>query len=167
MSKESSDTKIMEVVINAFIDSQNVNLSIRDQGWPLDFGRFRKYLADKYGVKKAYLFIGYIRENEGLYTNLQKDGFILVFKPTLTIKGGAAKGNIDAELVLHAMIEWLNYDKAVIITGDGDFACLIDYFIQKGKLLKLIVPNRRKYSALLKKFRPYIAFMIDLEVKLG
>ncbi len=27
----------------AFIDSQNLNLSIRDQGWVLDFRRFRKY----------------------------------------------------------------------------------------------------------------------------
>jgi hypothetical protein len=42
----------------AFIDSQNLNLAIRDQGWMLDFGRFRKYLQDKYQVKKAFIFIG-------------------------------------------------------------------------------------------------------------
>jgi hypothetical protein len=30
--------------IYAFIDSQNVNLSIREQGWVLDFGKFKTYL---------------------------------------------------------------------------------------------------------------------------
>jgi len=55
----------------AFIDSQNLNLAIRGQGWHLDFGRFRTYLNDKYAVKKAFLFIGYIATNQNLYTQLQ------------------------------------------------------------------------------------------------
>ena len=42
----------------AFVDSQNVNLAIRELGWKLDFKRFRVYLREKYGVEKAYLFIG-------------------------------------------------------------------------------------------------------------
>jgi hypothetical protein len=67
----------------AFIDSQNLNLSIRDQGWVLDFKKFRTYLKDKYSITKAFLFIGYIHENQDLYTALQEFGYILVFKPTL------------------------------------------------------------------------------------
>jgi hypothetical protein len=47
----------------AFIDSQNLNLSIQEQGWKLDFGRFRIYLKDQYGVNKAFLFIGYVPTN--------------------------------------------------------------------------------------------------------
>ncbi len=34
----------------AFIDSQNLNLSIRALGWRLDFRRFRVYLKEKYEV---------------------------------------------------------------------------------------------------------------------
>jgi uncharacterized LabA/DUF88 family protein len=150
----------------AFIDSQNVNLAIKDQGWTLDFGRFRKYLVDKYGVERAFLFIGYIPENESLYIALQKDGFILVFKPTLSLPDGKVKGNVDAELVLHAMIEFPNYEKALVITGDGDFACLIDYLKRKDKLLKLMVPDKNKYSSLLRKFAADIVFMNDLRGKL-
>ncbi len=48
----------------AFIDSQNVNLSIKELGWSLDFKKFRVYLHEKYGVTKAYLFIGYVPENQ-------------------------------------------------------------------------------------------------------
>ena len=57
--------------IYAFIDSQNLNLGIRDCGWKLDFGRFYIYLKDKYHVSKAFLFIGYVAGNEALYTYLQ------------------------------------------------------------------------------------------------
>ena len=51
----------------AFIDSQNLNLSIRSLGWKLDFARFRIYLKEKYGVTKAFLFIGYVEGNNDLY----------------------------------------------------------------------------------------------------
>jgi len=46
----------------AFIDSQNLNLGVKNQGWRLDFKKFRVYLAEKYCVKVAYLFIGYIQK---------------------------------------------------------------------------------------------------------
>ena len=136
----------------AFIDSQNVNLAIRDQGWILDFRRFRKYLEDKYSITNAFIFIGYIDTNQNLYTSLQKDGYILIFKPTLNLPDGKAKGNVDAELVLHTMIEYPNYDKALIVSGDGDFYCLVDYLKGKDKLLKLMIPNMKRYSSLFRKF---------------
>jgi len=151
----------------AFIDSQNLNLSVRDCGWRLDFGRFRKYLEDKYRVSKAFLFIGYIPTNQQLYTNLQKQGYILIFKPTLFLKDGRVKGNVDAELVLHAMIEFKNYDRAVVISGDGDFHCLIKHLKSCGKLGKLVIPNQRKYSSLLREFIPGdVVFMNNLKTKL-
>jgi len=150
----------------AFIDSQNLNLSIKGQGWKLDFKRFRKYLEDKYGITKAFIFIGYIATNESLYTALQKYGYILIFKPTLILSSGKPKGNIDAELVLHAMIEYPNYDKAIIVSGDGDFYCLIEYFEKKNKLLKLVIPNQYNFSSLLRKFAPHMLFMNGLKNKL-
>jgi len=150
----------------AFIDSQNLNLSIREQGWQLDFKRFRIYLKDKYSVTKAFIFIGYVPTNESLYTSLQEYGYIIIFKPTLSLPDGRVKGNIDAELVLHAMIEYPNYDKAVIVTGDGDFYCLIEYLKKNNKLEKLIIPNKYKFSSLLRKFAKDMAFMNDLRGKL-
>jgi len=142
----------------AFIDSQNLNLGIRSVGWELDFKKFRIYLNDKYHVKKAFLFIGYVSTNESLYTKLQKFGYILIFKPTLDItsKGRRViKGNVDAELVLHTMIEIDNFDKAIIVSGDGDFHCLVEYLDSMSKLGGLLVPNK-KFSSLLKKFNDNI-----------
>ena len=153
----------------AFIDSNNLYLSIRSLGWRLDWGRFRQYMDDKYHIQKAFLFIGFIEGNNDLYISFQKAGFICVFKPTLKYKDGTTKGNCDAELVLQAMIEYANYDKALLITGDGDFYCLAKHFIEKNKLKAIMVPNKDKFSALLrfKICRPYLRFMNDLESKLA
>ena len=52
-------------------------------------------------------------------------------------------------------IEYSNYDQAIIVTGDGDFACLIKYLTDKEKLTKIIVPTAR-YSKLLKPYKDYI-----------
>lgn len=154
--------------IYAFIDSQNLNLGVKSQGWKLNFGRFRIFLKDKYKVGKSFIFIGYVPGNESLYTDLQNAGYICIFKPTLEIKNGKEikiKGNVDAELVLHTMIEYPNYDKAIIVSGDGDFHCLVEYLDRKGKLLRIIVPNK-KYSSLLRKFSPYIVNIQSFKNKL-
>lgn len=150
----------------AFIDSQNLNLSIRELGWKLDFFRFRVYLKEKYKIKIAYLFIGYLPEKQDLYNSLQKYGYILIFKPTLKYKDGKVKGNCDAELVLQAMIDYPNYERAVIVSEDGDFHCLIHYLVQQDKLEKVLIPNKNSYSALLKKFAEKLAFMNDLKGKM-
>ena len=143
--------------VYAFVDSQNLNLGVRDSGWTLDFGRFRVYLKDKYKVEKAFLFLGFIPKYKKLYKFLEKAGYIVIFKPVLESKNQlvATKGNVDAELVLHTMIEFPNYDKAIVVTGDGDFYCLAEYLDKKNKLAKIIVPND-KYSSLLRKFAGYI-----------
>lgn len=153
----------------AFIDSQNLNLSIRSLGWQLDFLRFYKYLQEKYGVSTAYIFIGYIEGNNDLYIALQKMGYVCIFRPTLKYKDGTTKGNCDAELVLQAMIDFNGYDRAVIVTGDGDFYCLVKYLIDKNKLKAVLIPNKLKFSALLKlrEFRPFLRFVNDLSSKLA
>jgi len=153
-------------IIYVFIDSQNLNLGIQDAGWRLDFGRFRVYLKDKYFAETAFLFIGYIAAHQKLYNFLQQCGYTLVFKPTLEL-GGVVKGNVDAELVLHTMIEYPNYDKAIIVSGDGDFYCLAEYLLKQNKLEKILIPNKRKRSQLLMQFKEHLEYMNNLKEKLG
>ncbi|NBU33142.1 NYN domain-containing protein [bacterium] len=150
----------------AFIDSQNLNLGIKSLGWQLDWRKFRLYLTNKYHIEVAYLFIGMMPGNEALYDSLQASGYRLIFKPTTeySIDGKVAvKGNVDAEMVLYAAAKVINdYDKALIISGDGDFACLIEYLEEKKKLLHLVVPNDR-YSKLLGRFTKKIVRMSQLK----
>lgn len=159
----------------AFIDSQNLNLGtskdirkkgkIIYKGWKLDFKKFRRYLSDKFRVNKTFLCIGYIKQNKNLYRKLRADGYELVFKPTVKDRIGKPKGNVDAELVLYAAaIEFPNYDKAVIVSGDGDFYCLHEYLEKNHKLLQIIIPNSKSESSLLKPFHKYKTF-IEFEKK--
>lgn len=152
----------------AFIDSQNLNLGVQKVGWKMDWRKLRILLAEKYGVTKAYMFIGYMQENEQLYEQMHELGFAVVLKPTVEPHRDESaenesqedtkrqvKGNIDADLVLFAMKEQENYDKAIIVSGDGDFYSLCEYLKSKNKLLHIMAPNWQ-YSTLLKEFEPYI-----------
>ena len=134
----------------AFIDGINLQLTMTNVGWQLDLRRFRVYLKDKYNVTKAYYFIGFIPSNNELYTALQSYGYILVFKPTLRLKSGKIKGNCDAEMVLQTMIDLNDYDKAVIVTSDGDFGCLVKYLLKIGKLERVLAPCLAGSSVLLR-----------------
>jgi uncharacterized LabA/DUF88 family protein len=124
----------------------------------------RLYLKNKFGVEKAFMFIGMMSGNQGLYSELQNAGFILVFKPTVRyFKQGkrTVKGNVDAELVLYAAAKTYDkHDQALIISGDGDFLCLAEYLREKDKLLHIVVPNKM-YSRLL---RDYVKFIVRLDV---
>ncbi len=166
-----------QLVVYAFIDSQNLNLGTSKnlyknkkliyQGWKLDFKKFYLYLEDKFRVKKAFLFIGYIQQNQKLYQFLRRCGYTLVFKPTTKDHQGKFKGNVDAELVLHCTaIEFSKYDKAVIVAGDGDYYCLLEYLEQKNKLKRLIIPNVKSESSLLKKFQNFKTYLIFEKDKL-
>lgn len=136
----------------AFIDAQNVQMGVKEHGWKLDWKRFRVYLKEKFSVNVAYIFLGYIKEYQYLYISLQRSGYILVFKEILRSKTDARiKGNIDAELVLQAMIDYEKYDQAVIVTSDGDFACLVRYLVEKNKLENLLSTHLESCSVLLKK----------------
>jgi uncharacterized LabA/DUF88 family protein len=121
-------------------------------GWNLDYRRFRKYLQEKHNVEKAFIVMGFIATNGDLYTALQNYGFILIFKPTLKYKDGTIKGNCDADLVLNTMIRLKEFDRAVIVSGDGDYFCLLKYLQDEGKLETVLVPDEKSYSALLKPF---------------
>jgi uncharacterized LabA/DUF88 family protein len=108
-------------------------------------------LQKKYGVGKAYLFFGYLKEEENMYQTLKSYGYELIFKPVIRSNRHDVKGNVDAELVLQAMIDYNLYEKAVIVTGDGDFYCLVRYLKEQGKLLQVLIPNKKKHSRLLRK----------------
>lgn len=164
----TSNTKIKENS-HAFIDSQNLNLGVQSLGWKLAFRKFRIYLEEKYNVSTAYLFLGYIQKNQDLYSSLQKDGHVLIFKPTLSHKDGTHKGNVDADLVLQAMIDFNQnkYNKAVIVTSDGDFYCLVKYLYDNKRLKVVISPYLKTCSVLLKQSaKEKLVFMDNLRNKL-
>lgn len=159
--------------VYAFIDSQNLNVGVQKFGWKVDWQKFRKFLTEKYGVTKAFMFIGYVPEFEPLYEQLHEAGYMIVLKPTYDMtrpqldpdspeakkaeneEKKPVKGNIDADLVLWAMKEMSNYDKMILVSGDGDFYSLVEYMESKNRLEKILTPSFQ-YSQLYNRYEEYI-----------
>ena len=111
-----------------------------------------------------------MEEHQDIYNALQEAGFILYFKPLVRKQDKTIKGNVDTDLVLQAMIEKDNYDKAVIVSGDGDYAGLIRHLADTGKLQQVVIPNSRKFSSLFKRqdeYGKYFSFLDQLKDKLS
>src|SRR3989338_4860219 len=153
----------------AFIDSQNVYKGTRrDLVWELDWVRFRVYLKHKYDITQAYLFIGFMPEHNDIYDELQKAGFVLKFKPVLPNGKDGVKGNVDADMVLQAMIDYVRYDKAVLVTSDGDFYSLARHLYDNEKLLAVLSPHRKTCSSLMRKTaKDKMVYMDRLQEKLA
>ena len=155
----------------AFIDGQNLNLGIQMEGWKIDHQKFRDYLTEKYNVKDAYYFLGYINEDlQDLYDGLQKAGFIVKFKNHAHSMKSKKKGNVDTEIVFEIMKrlnEGDDFNKVVLISGDGDYKRLIDYLIEKKRFLKVLFPNKAFASSLFNRLtHTYFDYLVNVRNKI-
>lgn len=107
-------------------------------------------MKEKYKVEKAYLFMGYIAQNQRLYAELQDQGYLLKFKPVLNDNRGTKSGNVDADLVLNVMKYYPEYKSATVVTSDGDFDTTVRYLRKKKKLAVVLSAHEDTCSALLK-----------------
>lgn len=157
-----------------YIDGQNLHLGTAsaDPAWHVDLYKFRVYLREKYHVEKAFYYLGYVQEGlkiEQLYENIQNAGFILVFRQHNSAMIGSKKGNVDSDIIFSVMKRLQkdkDFDKVVLVSGDGDYKMLIDYLIEESKLEKILFPNKKFRSSLYKQIgAPYFAYLDDWDVK--
>ena len=147
----------------AFIDGQNLDKSIKKQGLKLNYKKFREFLSDKFGVSKAFYFIGYMQEyTNGFYKDLRVCNYTLSFRKPVIDSDGKIKANVDANLITHVMMKLNSYNKAVIVAGDSDYYCLCKYLIRQNKLCQVIVPCKAKCPKIYKnnlKFRNWVSYL--------
>lgn len=149
----------------AYIDGANLYNGIAGFGWKLDYARFRVWLSEKYTVKVAYIFIGLIPKYQELYLYLQECGFALVFKEVVYDQNGKPKGNCDADLVLRATCDAYEnkFDRAVVVSSDGDYAGLVKFLQERNKFRVILSPHTKdKCSILLKRINVPITYLNDV-----
>ncbi len=141
----------------AFIDGQNLYMGTaknKFNPWKINLARFKIYLENKYRVSKAYYFLGFVQEtNQEMYEEIQAAGFILVFRQHNSAMIGKKKGNVDSDIILNIMKKMYKkeeFDKVVLVSGDGDYKMLVDFLVEENKLEKILFPNRRFASSLYK-----------------
>ncbi len=140
--------------------------------WRIDLARFRVYLERKYGVGKAFYYLGYIEDSkraEELYEEIQSAGFILVFRQHTSAMLGKKKGNVDSDIILSIMRRLYkreDFGKVVLVSGDGDYKGLVDFLIEEDRFAKILFPNRQFASSLYKTIgAPYFAHLSDPGVR--
>ena len=136
----------------AYIDGQNLHLGTRDAGWEVDHKKFRVYLKDSLGVSEAYYYFGYIdNRHQGLYTNLQRSGFIVRFKVYHQPLQSEKKGNVDTEIIFDVMRMLLKgeiEEKVVLVSGDGDYVKMVKFLVDEGKFERVVFPSGAGTSSL-------------------
>lgn len=140
----------------AFIDGQNLYLGTTksEKSWVIDLNKFRIYLNKKYKVEKAYYFLGCVNEEfQDLYDEIQEAGFILKFREHNTVMLGKKKGNVDSDIIFNVMKKIYlkeDFDKIILVSGDGDYKMLVDFLIGENKFKKILFPNKKFASSLYK-----------------
>jgi uncharacterized LabA/DUF88 family protein len=137
---------------------------MKSLGWKLDYGGFRIWLSEKYGIKQAYLFIGMMPKYKDLYTNLQEKGYTLIFKEVIYDNNGKPKGNCDADLVVKAMEDAYEnaFEKVVLVASDGDYASLVKFLLSKDKFETVLSSAvEERCSVLLKRTNASIVYIND------
>ena len=136
--------------MNIYIDGNNLYRSAKELGFEINYKKFRGWLRQKYNPSVVYLFIGFVPERVKFYEYLQSCGYVLVFKQTVSV-GEKIKGNCDAELVLKSVSDFYtkSFDSCILITGDGDFGCLVEFLKENKSITGILAPDREKCSILL------------------
>lgn len=82
---------------------------------------------------------------------------------------GNKKGNVDSDIifsVIKRLYKDNDFDKIVLVSGDGDYKMLIDFLIEEAKLEKILFPNKKFRSSLYNQISAqYFAFLDDKDVK--
>ena len=134
----------------AFIDASNIIYGTRDEGWKVDFKKLFKYLKERYKCKKIYYFAGKDKKNpkqHNFYKKLSYFGYELILKPVKFYKQDNGrvirKANCDVDLTFYAMRDKDLFNRAIFLTGDGDFEVLFKYFILQKKEVVVIANGKR------------------------
>jgi len=154
-----------------FIDAANILYSQQTLRWRVDYEKLKKYFESECNLAKIYFYTGRVGDNEkqnSFLKKLEKLGYVVKAKEVKRIKIEnnlfELKGNLDIELALDAYSFKNNYDTILLLSGDSDFAYLLDLLKKEGKRMLVFstrghvskeLIERAKYIDL-RKLRNYI-----------
>jgi uncharacterized LabA/DUF88 family protein len=137
--------------VRVYIDAANLILSARTHGIVYDIAVLCEYLRYKYSATSCIYFTGRILAFADDYVRIEKLGIEIVFKEIYS-EHAKTKANCDVD-ISHRItrdIERKEVDAVVLLSGDGDFASLLDYVRVSGLDTYLFAIHRNNTSKLLR-----------------
>jgi uncharacterized LabA/DUF88 family protein len=139
-----------KTAVYTYIDASNIIYGTRDEGWKVDFRKLYKYLKERYYCKNIYYFAGFEEgkiKQQKFYKILRRIGYTLVLKPVkiyIQPDGNKVrKANCDVDLTFYAMRDKGEFNKFILLSGDGDFEILLKYFVDIKKEVIVISSSKR------------------------
>lgn len=161
-------------VTYAFVDAANVIYRPSDvNGWKIDLRKLLQYLQERFGASKVFYFGGLDERNPKqvrISRKLQAWGYDLRLNPVKRFRDEQGKwylkADVDARLVFEAMQCQEEYDRAVFLTGDGDFFWMLEYLAKWKEKIWLLASPRKTAKELKKLFGPDFANLDNLRPRL-
>lgn len=135
----------------AFIDASNLIYGVwKFEDWKVDCKKLIKYLKERYGIEEFYYYAGIDRGNDKqavFYKKLEEFGYFLRLKEVSLYhqEDGSIvrKANCDVDLTFDVMRNFTKIDRAMFLTGDGDFYPLMKYFTECKIEIAVIASGKR------------------------
>src|SRR3989338_4707842 len=139
------------LITYAFVDAANIIYRDSDnEPWKIDLKKLITYLKERFEAERILYYGGVDNSNAvqlRLYERLKEWGYELRLNPIKRFINDRGewylKADVDARLAFEAMRYKEKYDRAVFLTGDGDFYWLLKYLLQeKDKIWVVSSPGK-------------------------
>lgn len=145
--------KYVKGKVYIFIDAENLFYSQKTFSWKVSYEKLMKYFKKECGIKtKCFVYKGIDEGNtkqKKFLDMLDLNGFIVRTKVVKKIKTQDGnykwKSNLDIELALEMIELKDNFDTAVLVSGDSDFAVVLDKLKKANK--RILVMSTRGHIA--------------------
>lgn len=135
-----------------FVDAANILYSQQTLGWRVDYKKLKAYFELECDLKCIYFYTGRVGANhkqEEFLKRLETYGYQVRAKEVKRIRISRSsfewKGNLDVELTIDVIKNLANFDTLVLLSGDSDFAPLLDTVKAAGK--RVIVMSTKGHVA--------------------
>lgn len=119
--------------VYVFIDAANILYSQQSLHWRVDYEKLKNYFEKECDLGAMYFYTGRVGDNHkqsAFLEKLKKLGYQVRAKEVKRIRISRNtfewKGNLDAELIIDALKNSDNFDTCILMSGDSDFAPLLD-----------------------------------------
>jgi uncharacterized LabA/DUF88 family protein len=138
--------------VYVFVDAANILYSQQSLGWRVDYKKLQEYFKKECDLQAIYFYTGLVGANnkqQSFLEKLRQFGYQVNAKEVKRIRVSRSafqwKGNLDVELTIDVIKNVGNFDTLILLSGDSDFAPLLDTVKAAGK--RVIVMSTKGHVA--------------------
>ncbi|WP_245817694.1 NYN domain-containing protein [Hydrococcus rivularis] len=124
-----------------FIDGSNLFYSALQLGIEINYTKLLHRLTAGAKLLRAFFYTGIDPTNEKQHNFLlwmRRNGYRVITKEITQFPDGSKKANLDVELAVDMMTLANSYDTAILVSGDGDLAYVVNALSYRGVRIEVV-----------------------------